>query len=70
MVFGQRLLAMPEDKLVLYNAINATFKGGIKPIIKDISMGSDTMTKTLYWRFAKSTNRHLMQSMEITDRDT
>lgn len=69
-VFGQRLLAVPEDELALYNAINATFKGGFMPVIKDISMASDTTTETLYWRSAKSPNGYLVQSMEIANRDT
>jgi hypothetical protein len=69
-VFGQRLLAVLEDELALYNAILATFKGGFMPIIEDISMASKTTAGTLYWRSAKSPNGYLAQGPEIADRDT
>jgi hypothetical protein len=69
-VFGQRLLAMPEDKLALHNAIMAMFKGGIMPIIEDISMVLETTTGILYWRSTKLPNGYLAQGQEIADRDT
>jgi hypothetical protein len=69
-VFGQRLLAVPEDELALHNAIMMTFKGGIMPIIENISMASETTTGTLYWRSTKSPNGYLVQSLEVADRDT
>src|ERR1700723_1310979 len=69
-VFGQRLLAMPEDELALHNAIMTTFKGGIMPIIEDISMASEMTTGTLYWRSAKLPNGYLAQSLEVANRDT
>ena len=41
-VLGQRLLAVPEDEMMLYNAINVTFRGGIKPMMDDVELGSKT----------------------------
>lgn len=67
-VFGQRLLAVPEDELALHNAIMATFKGGILPMMENISMAETTMG-TLYWRSSESPNGYLAQSKEIADRD-
>lgn len=70
-ILKQRLLAVPEDELALYNAVNATFKGGTKPMLEDIELGSDMTQGTLYWRSPKmSATGHLAQRMEIVDRDT
>jgi hypothetical protein len=70
-VLEQRLLAVPEDELALYNAVNSMFKGGTKPMVEDIELGSDMMQGTLYWRSSKtSATGHLAQGMEIVDRDT